>query len=96
VYKLVNVIEIMVPEILDEVLRVNKNLCGCERCRLDLAAIVLNKLPASYVVTLEGEIRLRTNALRQQFRADIFKTIVEAAEIVTGHPHHSQNNENTI
>lgn len=95
-YKLVNVMEIMVPELIDEVLKVNKNLCGCERCRLDLAAIVLNKLPASYVVTLEGEIRLRTNALRQQFRVDIFKVIVEAAEIVSGHPHHNQNDDNTI
>jgi competence protein ComFB len=96
VYKLVNVMEIMVPEFIDEVLKVNKNLCGCKRCRLDLAAIVLNKLPASYVVTLEGEISLRTNALRQQFRVDIFKVIVEAAEIVAGHPHHNQNDDNTI
>lgn len=92
-YKLVNVMETLVLDTLDEVLRDHRDICGCERCRLDMAAIVLNRMPPSYVVTLEGEIRYRTNALRQQCRVDIFRFIAEAAKIVSRHPHHSRRDE---
>lgn len=87
-FKLINVMEILVLDILDEVLKTRTNICNCERCRLDLAAISLNKLPPSYVVTPEGEIFLRTNVLRQQFRADVYRVISEAVAVVSKFPHH--------
>ncbi|MHB1041860.1 MAG: late competence development ComFB family protein [Eubacteriales bacterium] len=88
-FKLINVMEILVLDVLDEVLRTRKDICDCERCRLDLAAICLNKLPPSYVVTLEGEIFLRTNALRQQFKVDVYSVITQAVAVVSKHPHHN-------
>lgn len=88
-YSLINVMEILVKETVEEVLKTNKNLCGCDRCKLDLAAIALNKLPSSYVVTLEGEVLLRTGTLKQQFKVDIIRNVTEAVEIVSKRPHHS-------
>lgn len=89
-FRLVNVMEFLVNETIEEILRVNKNYCGCRRCRLDTAAVALNKLPASYVVTAEGEVLLRAVSLRQQFKVDVIKAVTEALELVRKRPHHQR------
>ncbi len=90
-FRLVNVMEVLVMETVEEILKSNKNLCDCLRCQLDMAAIALNKLPTNYVVTTEGEVLLRTNALKQQFKVDIIRAATEALEVVGKHPHHAKN-----
>lgn len=90
-FKLVNVMEILVMETIEEVLKANINFCSCERCKLDLAAIALNHLPTSYVVTTEGEVLLRTSALKQQFKIDIIRAVTEAIKVVSERPHHPKN-----
>lgn len=87
-FQLINVMEVLVDETIDEILRANKDICGCARCRLDLAAVALNKLPANYVVTTEGEVLKRTNSLKQQFKVDIIRCLTEALEVVSKNPHH--------
>lgn len=87
-YSLVNVMEFLVKETVEEVLKARKDLCGCDRCKLDIAAIALNRLPTSYVVTLEGEVILRTGALKQQFKVDLIRNVTEAVELVSKRPHH--------
>lgn len=88
--RLVNVMEILVSETIDEILSANNKVCGCQRCRFDLAAIALNKLPASYVVTEVGEVIIRTNSLRQQCKVDIIRAVTEAINIVSKYPHHEK------
>ncbi|BAF58438.1 hypothetical protein PTH_0257 [Pelotomaculum thermopropionicum SI] len=92
-YRLVNVMEILVKETIEEILRSAKNVCGCERCLLDIAAIALNKLPTLYVVTEEGEVLLRTTSLRQQAKVDIIRAVTEAIDIVGQKPHHPQKRQ---
>jgi len=89
-FRLFNVMEYTVSETLDEVLRSREDVCKCPRCRLDIMAIALNRLPPSYVVTSKGEVIARTNALRQQFKVDVIRAITEAIEIVSKTPHHSR------
>lgn len=89
---LVNVTKIILFEILDSVLKEIPEFCGCERCRLDVAAIALNNLPTSYVVTGEGEVKKRIAVLEVQMRTDITQAIVRAAEIVMKQPHHLRDN----
>jgi len=91
-FKLVNVMEILVKETIEDILRTNPDYCSCERCRLDLAAIALNRLPVSYVVTTEGEVLLRTSALKQQFKVDIIRAVTEALKVVSERPHHPKKN----
>lgn len=88
-FRLINVMEILVDETLDEILKANKNICSCPRCRLDLAAVALNNLPTNYVVTVEGELFKRTSTLKQQFKVDIIRALTEALKVVSKHPHHS-------
>lgn len=94
-YRLINVMEILVNDTIEDILKANENLCKCQRCKLDIAAIALNKLPASYVVTLEGEVLLRTGALKQQFKVDIIRDVTEAIEIVSKRPHHPRDTQDT-
>lgn len=91
-FRLVNVMEILVVETIEEVLKTKIELCGCQRCKFDIAAIALNKLPTSYVVTMEGEVLLRTSALKQQFKVDIIRAVTEAIEVVSKRPHHPKEN----
>lgn len=89
-YRLLNVMEILVDETIDEILRANKDICACDRCRLDMSAVALNKLPTIYVVTTEGEVLKRTNSLKQQFKVDIIRALTEALDVVRKHPHHTK------
>lgn len=90
-FRLVNVMEVLVGETIDEMLRANKDICSCPRCRLDLSAIALNSLPANYVVTTEGEVYKRIGALKQQFKVDIIRALTEAHKIVSKNPHHAKD-----
>jgi len=85
---LVNVMEILVKETIEDILKTNEEFCACERCRFDMAAIALNKLPPAYVVTMEGEVMLRANSLKQQIRVDLIRAVTEAIQVVSKNPHH--------
>lgn len=51
---LVNIMEGIVKDKLTEMLK-NENCCKCERCVEDMTALALNKLPARYVSTHNGD-----------------------------------------
>ncbi len=40
------------------------NVCTCEKCSLDIAAIALNDLPPKYIVSEKGELYSRIDGLR--------------------------------
>ena len=86
--QVVNVMESTVFNALDEVLRKNEGLCDCEHCRLDIAAIALNKLPPIYVVTAEGEVISRVETMKAQKMVDVIKAITEGIDIVCKNPRH--------
>ncbi|OPY57601.1 MAG: Late competence development protein ComFB [Pelotomaculum sp. PtaU1.Bin035] len=91
--RLVNVTEMMVFETIDDVLKSFKEICSCERCKLDMAALALNRLSPSYVVTSQGEVLLRASSLKQQLRVDLLRAVTEAVGIVGKKPHHSREND---
>ncbi len=88
--RLFNVMEIMVLETVSEILSHNETLCNCERCRMDIAALALNDLPNSYVVTVEGEVMLRVQSLKQQAKVDVIKAVSKAIARVADYPHHQK------
>lgn len=85
--KLKNYMEDIVFLILDELIR-DKNVCKCERCRMDIAAIALNHLPGKYVVTEKGEVYAKTDLLSRQFKTDVVIQLINAIDIVSKNPHH--------
>lgn len=70
-------------EILDDL-----NVCKCEKCILDMAAIALNDLPSKYIVTAKGELYSKVNLLKQQFEVDVISAITKAAILVKRNPKH--------
>ena len=86
-YKLVNYMEILVERMFDDATN-DLNICKCGRCRLDIKAIALNELEPKYVVSQEGEVYVKLNMMRQQFRAGVLSAIVKGAIIVRDNKHH--------
>lgn len=83
-----NYMEDLVFQRLAEVLDNHRNVCTCERCRYDIAAIALNFLPPRYVVTSQGETFARVKSLEQQFNVDVVTAISHAIQLVSSQPHH--------
>jgi len=73
----------LMKEILEDI-----NMCSCDKCILDIAAIALNDLPPKYIVTEKGELYSKINALKQQFEVDVISAITKAAVIVKRRPKH--------
>ncbi|OQX80774.1 MAG: competence protein ComFB [Candidatus Omnitrophica bacterium 4484_70.1] len=71
-----------------EIIMEREEMCKCEKCRLDVMALALNRLPPKYVVTHKGGIYTRLEELELQFRADVIKEIVKAIEVVKKNPQH--------
>ncbi|MFZ5650535.1 MAG: late competence development ComFB family protein [Bacillota bacterium] len=84
--RLINVAEIVVFDILDRLLP-KKDVCKCERCRMDIAAIALNNVPPNYVVSTEGKVR---RSINRQLKVDVGRQVEDAIEKVKEHPHHKQ------
>jgi len=64
------------------------NMCKCEKCLMDIAAIALNDLPSKYIVTEKGELYSKINALSQQFEVDVVSAVTKAAVLVKRRPRH--------
>ena len=65
------------------------NVCTCDKCLLDIAAIALNDLPPKYIVTEKGELYSKIDTLRQQFEVDVIAAITKAAVLVKRNPRHN-------
>ena len=63
-------------------------ICTCEQCMLDIVAYSLNRLPAKYISTTEGELLAKIDFLDGQFNAKVTSVIVNAADIIKKSPRH--------
>jgi len=71
-----------------EIVLEKEDICKCEKCRLDVMALALNRLPPKYVVTQKGHIYAQLEELELQFKVDVIKEIVKAIEVVRKNPQH--------
>lgn len=64
------------------------DMCTCEKCLMDVAAIALNNLPPKYVVTEQGRVYSKVNFMGCQYDADVISAIMQAAAQVKKQPRH--------
>ncbi|HEX3033259.1 MAG TPA: late competence development ComFB family protein [Bacillota bacterium] len=83
-----NFMESAVSQALKTVLEQMPDICQCERCRLDIMALALNKLPPKYTLTHSGEVFTRLNMWDVGNQAAVLSEVTRAAMIVSGHPNH--------
>jgi len=78
-------VEDMLPQLMAKL-----DICQCERCRMDVMAYVLNKLPPKYVVTRKGHLYAKLTTIQTQFEVDIIANVTKAAEIIRANPRHNE------
>jgi len=83
-----NLMEEIVLKAIDELVT-SQDVCKCEQCRLDIAAIALNNLPPRYVVTPKGASYARADFLEIQKYIDVIGAITKAVKLVKEHPRHN-------
>ena len=84
---LVNLMEAFVEKRLDTALKKFK-CCGCERCRKDVLAIALNKLPPLYVIEDDPDIR---DLHERERAAQVATALVQAILAVKAQPLHEMS-----
>lgn len=84
---LVNMMERFVDDKLAAMLE-NENCCKCDRCLEDMKAIALNKLPAKYVSTHNGELFSKLDSTIRQNSVDLNIAVAAAIEAVSKNPSH--------
>ena len=84
---LVNIMEKIVDEKLEEMLK-NEDCCKCEKCIEDMKAIALNKLPAKYVSSHNGELFSKHDATTRQLSVDLNVAVSSAIDCVATRPAH--------
>lgn len=82
-----NYMEEVVLNLLKGVLE-DLDMCKCELCVMDVAALALNDLPPKYIATEKGELYSKVNSLRNQFEVDVIASITKAAVAVKKSPRH--------
>jgi len=80
--------EKLVIDELQGVLAQVEGSCSCEKCRQDMVAWALNRLPPKYVVTDLGYVYTNLNQIKVQARVDIVTKLTEAAQLVKEKPRH--------
>jgi len=88
-YSLKNYMEEIVYDQMKSVLK-DIDVCTCDKCSMDIAAIALNELPVKYIVTERGALFSRIDALYAQFEIGVTSAIVRAAQIVQKNPMHDR------
>lgn len=87
--KLKNYMEIVVADALRQVLANMPHVCQCERCRLDMMALALNRLPPKYTVTHSGEVFTKLRMWDAGNQAKILTEVTRAAMQVGEKPSHA-------
>ena len=85
--KMKNYMEDIVIDMLPSIFA-SMDVCQCDRCKLDVAAYALNKLPPKYVVTQKGHLYTKLSAMHQQMDVDVISVITQGAALVAGNPRH--------
>lgn len=82
--ELVNLMENQVLEKYDSVMA-RFNCCKCDRCKKDIIALTLNKLPPKYTVLKEGEL---VPDVDKQLSAQVLTAMIQAVLQVRANPRH--------
>lgn len=83
---LVNLMEQTVMEKIDQ-LWADMDCCKCEKCRMDVAAYALNRLPAQYVQSVKGQVFYRFESTQIQRDIEVTVAVGKGIEIVGKSPH---------
>lgn len=83
-----NYMEDIVENVIDDVLGKRDDLCRCEKCKLDIMAWSLNRLPSKYIATQKGRVYAELDELNYQFSTDVTREVARAIDQIKDNPRH--------
>ncbi len=87
-----NYTEVVVGEVFDEVLqqlrKQKPNICDCRKCREDVSAVALNRLPPRYIATDKGEVFTNVSFSRVGGKAEVIASLIYGFDLVAKNPRH--------
>jgi competence protein ComFB len=84
-----NYMEILVLQVIDEVLgNSNEEICKCDDCRLDIAAMALNNLPPRYFASEKGEIFSKLSLSHLTAKTEVLTQVTKAIMHIANKPRH--------
>lgn len=83
-----NYMEDIVKDSLQALLSPGEDICRCEKCRLDMIAWALNRLPPKYVVSDKGRMHTKFKEQEIQFRTDVTRELTGAIAHINRNPRH--------
>lgn len=86
--KVYNYMEDIVGDELEKLLADTKDICKCPKCKLDMSAWALNRLPPKYIVTDKGRIFTKLSEQDMQFHVDVIREVTRAILSVSRNPQH--------
>ncbi|NOU72818.1 competence protein ComFB [Paenibacillus sp. LMG 31458] len=84
---LVNAVEAIVSNLYEEFQKSYDIKCGCQHCKEDILALVLNRIPPKYTSSEKGQLYIKTLYLNPQLQSDVMRELMRAALVVE----HKQN-----
>ncbi|MGI6434567.1 MAG: late competence development ComFB family protein [Syntrophomonadaceae bacterium] len=87
-YQITNVVEKTVGDLIERLLEEKCEMCTCEKCRADIAALALNDLQPRYVASKRGEAFARADALGQNTYTAVMVAVAKAIKQVSLNPRH--------
>lgn len=89
-YRMVNVMEqILMRQKLEEHMK-RYEVCQCSRCRADVSALILTRLPAKYVVIDSSSVTPIIGFYESKFKIRILTEIIKACVDVKENPRHNR------
>lgn len=76
---------------LNSVLPQMEQYCRCNKCRRDMEAYALNRLPAKYVLSDKGVVYQKFDSLSVQSDAEITTAVIKAIETIGKNPNHAED-----
>jgi competence protein ComFB len=80
--------EDIVRDTLENLISEREDICKCPKCKLDIVAWALNRLPPKYVVTDKGRMYTKLKEQEIQFRADVVQELTKAISRISKGPQH--------
>lgn len=87
-----NVMQALVEDKADKYMK-SANMCMCPRCRIDVIALTLSKLPSKYVVLQQSDTVPMLSVYENRYSANILAQMMSACEMVKAHSRHDKDGE---
>lgn len=86
--ELINCMEKIVVEELERLDERDQLMCGCNKCKLDITLMALNRLPPLYAIKRADAIYSEYQSLEKQISLDVLMQVVKASLKVGQNPAH--------